>query len=103
VGRNSRTGKTIWQAGYKGGTCAPLGYESVALIRLRAGEETLGLLQLNGRDLAHLIAEMKPGLKILFMSGYTADVIAHQGILEEGVSFVSKPFSMNWPKRSAKY
>ena len=29
------------------------------------------------------------------MSGYTADVIAHQGILDEGVSFVSKPFSMN--------
>jgi len=45
--------------------------------------------------LAYLIAEMKPGLKILFMSGYTADVIAHQGILERGVSFVSKPFSMN--------
>ena len=51
--------------------------------------------QMNGRDLADLIAEMKPGLKILFMSGYTADVIAHQCILEKGVSFVSKPFSMN--------
>jgi two-component system, cell cycle sensor histidine kinase and response regulator CckA len=51
--------------------------------------------QMNGRDLAELIAEMKPGLKVLFMSGYTADVIAHQGILEEGVNFVSKPFSVN--------
>jgi CheY-like chemotaxis protein len=51
--------------------------------------------QMNGRDLSLLIAEMKPGLKILFMSGYTADVIAHQGILEDGVSFVSKPFSIS--------
>jgi len=51
--------------------------------------------QMNGRDLALLITELKPGLKILFMSGYTADVIAHQGLLDEGVSFLSKPFSMN--------
>ena len=51
--------------------------------------------QMNGRDLALLITELKPGLKVLFMSGYTADVIAHQGLLDEGVSFVSKPFSMN--------
>jgi two-component system cell cycle sensor histidine kinase/response regulator CckA len=51
--------------------------------------------QMNGRDLALLIGELKPGLRILFMSGYTADVIAHQGLLDEGVSFVSKPFSIN--------
>jgi PAS domain S-box-containing protein len=51
--------------------------------------------QMNGRDLALLITELKPGLKILFMSGYTADVIAHQGLLDEGVGFISKPFSMN--------
>ena len=51
--------------------------------------------QMNGRDLAGLIAEMKTGIKVLFMSGYTADAIAHQGILEEGVNFISKPFSMN--------
>ena len=33
-------------------------------------------------------------MKHLFMSGYTADVIAHQGVLEEGVNFIQKPFSV---------
>jgi FixJ family two-component response regulator len=32
-------------------------------------------------------------MKLLFMSGYTADVIAHQGKLAEGVHFIQKPFS----------
>ena len=35
----------------------------------------------------------KPGLKILYMSGYTADVIAHHGVLDEGLQFIQKPFS----------
>ncbi len=34
-----------------------------------------------------------PNLKILFMSGYTANVIAHRGVLEDGVCFLNKPFS----------
>ena len=34
-----------------------------------------------------------PGLKTLFMSGYTANVIAHRGILDKGVNFIQKPFS----------
>jgi DNA-binding response OmpR family regulator len=33
-------------------------------------------------------------MKCLFMSGYTADVIAHRGMLDEGVQFIPKPFSM---------
>ncbi|MCA1792993.1 MAG: hypothetical protein LC660_03820, partial [Desulfobacteraceae bacterium] len=35
-----------------------------------------------------------PDINILFMSGYTANVIAHQGVLDEGVAFIQKPFSM---------
>jgi two-component system cell cycle sensor histidine kinase/response regulator CckA len=50
--------------------------------------------EMNGRDLAKLINEIKPGLKCLFTSGYTADVIAHHGVLDEGVYFLQKPFSM---------
>ena len=50
--------------------------------------------EMNGRDLAKLIRDLKPGLKCLFTSGYTADVIAHRGVLEEGVHFMHKPFSM---------
>ena len=50
--------------------------------------------KMNGRDLAKLISNIKPGLKCLFISGYTANVIANHGVLDEGVHFLQKPFSM---------
>jgi DNA-binding NtrC family response regulator len=50
--------------------------------------------EMNGRDLALRCQEIKPGLKCLFTSGYSANVIAHQGVLDEGVFFLEKPFSM---------
>jgi CheY-like chemotaxis protein len=49
--------------------------------------------EMNGRELAERLAALKPGSKSLFMSGYTADVIAHRGILHEGVQFIQKPFT----------
>jgi two-component system, cell cycle sensor histidine kinase and response regulator CckA len=48
---------------------------------------------MNGRDLALNLMELIPNLKLLYMSGYTADVIAHNGVLDEGVHFIHKPFS----------
>jgi PAS domain S-box-containing protein len=48
---------------------------------------------MNGRDLAQNMMHFHPGIKHLFMSGYTADVIAHQDVLDEGVNFIQKPFS----------
>jgi PAS domain S-box-containing protein len=50
--------------------------------------------QMNGRQLAEEMAMRRPGLKCLFVSGYTADVIAHRGVLEVGVHFLQKPFSI---------
>lgn len=50
--------------------------------------------EMNGRDLASELESIHPGTKFLFMSGYTANVIAHHGILEEGINFIQKPFSM---------
>jgi CheY-like chemotaxis protein len=50
--------------------------------------------EMNGLDLARKIHETNPGLKCLFTSGYTADVIAHHGVLDEGVQFIQKPFSL---------
>lgn len=50
---------------------------------------------MNGRELAQKILACNPGLACLFMSGYTADVIADHGVLNEGVHFIQKPFSMN--------
>jgi CheY-like chemotaxis protein len=49
--------------------------------------------EMNGRDLAHRMLSLHPDLKILFMSGYTADVIAHHGVLDPGVQFLQKPFT----------
>jgi two-component system, cell cycle sensor histidine kinase and response regulator CckA len=49
--------------------------------------------EMNGRDLAKNILAFHPNLKRLFMSGYTANVIAHHGVLDEGVNFIQKPFS----------
>jgi PAS domain S-box-containing protein len=49
---------------------------------------------MNGRDLADRVRTLCPDIRILFISGYTADVIAHRGVLEEGVNFLQKPFSM---------
>ena len=50
--------------------------------------------EMNGRDLVKLISNITPGLKYLFTSGYTADVIAHRGVLEEDLHFLQKPFSL---------
>ncbi len=49
--------------------------------------------ELNGRELARAVRERHPGARRLFMSGYTADVIAHQGVLTEGTFFIQKPFT----------
>jgi PAS domain S-box-containing protein len=49
---------------------------------------------MNGRELAARLQAIYPDLRHLFMSGYTANVIAHQGVLDEGVHFLQKPFSM---------
>jgi len=50
--------------------------------------------EMDGKELSERILALRPGLKRLFMSGYSEDVIARQGILEEGVKFVSKPFTL---------
>ncbi|MCP3942342.1 MAG: PAS domain S-box protein [Desulfobacteraceae bacterium] len=48
---------------------------------------------MNGRELADCLQSNLPALKIIFMSGYTANIIADHGVLEEGVNFIQKPFS----------
>jgi FixJ family two-component response regulator len=50
--------------------------------------------EMNGRDLARNLLSLYPDLKCLFMSGYTADVIAHHGAIDEGVNFIQKPFTI---------
>ena len=49
--------------------------------------------EMNGRELSEWIQRKDPDIKTLYMSGYTANVIAHRGVLEEGVCFIPKPLS----------
>jgi CheY-like chemotaxis protein len=49
--------------------------------------------QMTGRELAERLKSVRPDLRVLFMSGYTADVIAKHGVLEKGVIFLHKPFT----------
>ena len=50
--------------------------------------------EMNGRDLAKNLLSLYPDIKRLFMSGYTAEVINHSGVLDEWVYFIQKPFSV---------
>jgi CheY-like chemotaxis protein len=51
--------------------------------------------RLDGRELASRLAALRPDLKVLYMSGYTDDVIAHRGVLAQGTLLVQKPFTRN--------
>ena len=86
-----RLGYTILTAGSPG--------EAIRLAGDFAGEIHLLMTdvvmpEMNGRELADRLLTSKPGMKCLFMSGYPANVIAHHGVLEGGVQFIQKPFSV---------
>ncbi|MFH1742174.1 MAG: PAS domain S-box protein, partial [bacterium] len=73
--------------------------EAIRLVEEHSGDIDLLITdvvmpEMNGRELAERLTRLKPGTKCLFMSGYTANVIAHHGVLEEGVRFIQKPFSV---------
>src|SRR3989442_838270 len=47
----------------------------------------------SGKEVSDRVTEMRPGLKVLFMSGYTDEAIVHHGVLDSGVEFIQKPFT----------
>lgn len=72
--------------------------EAIRLTREHPGEIHLLITdvimpEMNGRDLAEQLLANCPNLKCLFMSGYTANVIAHHGVLDEDILFLPKPFT----------
>ncbi|MRR56692.1 MAG: response regulator [Deltaproteobacteria bacterium] len=69
-----------------------------AVERFREHRDRIDLLildvimpKMNGKDVFNLIRSEAPRMKALFMSGYTGDILSNKGILEEGLSFISKP------------
>ncbi len=50
--------------------------------------------RMNDKDLYELLHRMQPDMKVIFMSGYTSDVIGHHGVLDQGTHFIQKPFSL---------
>ncbi|SRR5579871_1897699 len=57
---------------------------------------------MNGRELAQRISEIRPNVKVLYMSGYTENVIGRNGTLDEGVHLLSKPFTLHELKRKVR-
>ena len=74
---------------------------AAALALLAANHGAVDLLltdvvmpDINGRDLFDKVSEQYPAVRVLYMSGYTNEVIAQRGVLDEGVSFIQKPFTI---------
>ena len=71
-----------------------------ALVMMAEKPERLDLLltdvvmpDMNGKELALRLGETRPVMKVLYSSGYTEQVIAHHGVLEQGIHFIAKPYA----------
>jgi len=89
--------KALRAAGYQV-LAAGRGEEALALLRGHQGEVDLVVSDvvmpgMSGREVADALRVLRPGLQVLFVSGYTQDAIAHHGVLEEGVELLEKPFT----------
>ena len=74
------------------------GPSALELARRHSGEISLLLTDvvmpgMSGPEVAQSVTAMRPGLLVLYMSGYTDSQIGHHGVLEPGIAFLQKPFS----------
>ena len=90
-------GRILGSHGYR---VFPFSGGSAALEWMRTSNEAIDLLLtdvimpgMNGRELAEQVAKLRPATRILYASGYTANVIVQHGVLKPGVNFLAKPFS----------
>jgi two-component system, cell cycle sensor histidine kinase and response regulator CckA len=77
------------------------GEEAIKAARENSGNKIHLLLTdvvmpgMSGRELAEILVPQHPGLKILYMSGYTDNAIVNHGVLDEGVNYIQKPFTLD--------
>lgn len=74
-------------------------HEAISLVEESEGAVKLLLTDvvmpgLNGCDLFKKLQQLNPSLKVVFMSGYSSDIVAHNNLLDEGINFIQKPFSL---------
>jgi two-component system, cell cycle sensor histidine kinase and response regulator CckA len=89
--------KSLTKYGYKV-LAAPDGEEALRICKRHEGPIHLILTDvvmpgISGKEIARQAKELRPDLKVLFMSGYTDNAIVNNGILEEGIAFIQKPFT----------
>jgi PAS domain S-box-containing protein len=91
------TGKMLEELGYK---VIPASTPKDALAICERGEHIDLILtdvvmpEMNGREMVERIKSFRPDVRVLFMSGYTADIVAQRGIVEEGMHYIQKPLEM---------
>jgi PAS domain S-box-containing protein len=93
------SGKVLESFGYRVLTAAS-GSEGLALAERSAFAidilvSDVVLPGMSGRELAAKLARERPGLRVLFVSGYTDDAVVHRGLIEPGMPFLQKPFELD--------
>jgi signal transduction histidine kinase/CheY-like chemotaxis protein len=89
--------ETLGEAGYRV-LPAPDGATALEIVAIHDGDIHLALTDMimpgmNGKEVALGLGRLRPGLQVLYMSGYSDTGIVHDGYLDEGVAFLQKPFS----------